>query len=89
MANEKKLKPEPDIFYRVNMWSYNFIDLFWNPQRRLRDAPLKEGMAVVDYGCGPGRHTLAIAKQVGPKGKVFAVDIQPLKKEAHTITPLI
>ena len=60
------------------LWSYRHIDLFWNPQRRLRDIPLKEGMAVVDYGCGPGRYTLPIAKLVGPKGKVFAVDIQPL-----------
>lgn len=33
---------------------------------------------MVDYGCGPGRYTLPIAKLVGPKGKVFAVDIQPL-----------
>jgi len=60
------------------LWSYRHIDLFWNPQRRLKDIPLKEGMAVVDYGCGPGRYTLPIAKLVGPKGKVFAVDIQPL-----------
>ncbi len=35
-------------------------------------------MVVVDYGCGPGRYTVPIAKLVGPKGKVFAVDIQPL-----------
>jgi ubiquinone/menaquinone biosynthesis C-methylase UbiE len=35
-------------------------------------------MAVVDYGCGPGRYTLPIAELIGPKGKIFAVDIQPL-----------
>ena len=78
MANEKKIKPESATFYRVNMWTYKVVGLFWNPQRRLKDIPLKEGMAVVDYGCGPGRYTLPIAKVVGPKGKVFAVDIQPL-----------
>jgi ubiquinone/menaquinone biosynthesis C-methylase UbiE len=44
----------------------------------LKKIPLKEGMTVVDYGCGPGRYTLPIAKLVGSKGKVFAVDIQPL-----------
>jgi len=78
MADEKKLKPEPDVFYRLNIWSYKFIDLLWNPQRRLKDILLKEGMAVVDYGCGPGRYTLPIAKLIGPKGEAFAVDIQPL-----------
>lgn len=33
---------------------------------------------MVEYGCGPGRYTVPIAKLVGSKGKVFAVDIQPL-----------
>jgi len=78
MANEKKLEPMPDAHFKGMMWLYKFSDLFWNPQRRLKKIPLKEGMAVVDYGCGPGRYTLPIAKLVGPKGKVFAVDIQPL-----------
>ena len=78
MANEKRLKPEPNAFYRINIWYYKFTDLFWNPQRHLERFPLKEGMAVVDYGCGPGRYTLPIAKLVGTEGKIFAVDIQPL-----------
>lgn len=78
MADEDKLKPEPDAVYRINTWFWKFTDIFWNPQRHLGNIPLKEGMVVVDYGCGPGRYTLPIAKLVGPKGKVFAVDIQPL-----------
>ncbi len=91
MTDEKKLKSEPDVFYRLNIWSYKFIDLLWNPQRRLKDIPLKERMAVVDYGCGPGRYTLPIARVVGPKGKAFAVDIQPLAistvKRKHLVSP--
>jgi ubiquinone/menaquinone biosynthesis C-methylase UbiE len=74
----KKLEPEPDAVYKINIWFYKFIDFIWNPQRHLKKIPLKEGMTVVDYGCGPGRYTLSIAKLVGPKGKVFAVDIHPL-----------
>ena len=78
MANEKELKPESDAIYRLNIWFYKLTDLIWNPRRRLEKIPIKEGMAVLDYGCGPGRYTLPIARLVGPKGKVFAVDIQPL-----------
>lgn len=37
---------------------------------------LREGMAVADVGAGTGLFTLAIAERVGPKGKVFAVDVQ-------------
>jgi ubiquinone/menaquinone biosynthesis C-methylase UbiE len=59
-------------------WLYKFYGLIHNIQRDLEKIPVKEGMAVVDYGCGPGRYTVPMAKLVGPKGKVFAVDIHPL-----------
>ncbi len=36
------------------------------------------GMTVVDYGCGPGRYTVEIARLVGATGKVFAVDIKDI-----------
>ena len=78
MIMKKKLEPEPDAVYKINIWFYKLTDFIWNPQRHLKTIPLKEEMTVVDYGCGPGRYTLPIAKLVGPKGKVFAVDIHPL-----------
>ena len=34
-------------------------------------------MKVLDFGCGPGRLTIPVAKQVGPSGTVIAFDIQP------------
>ena len=37
---------------------------------------LQPGMAVIDVGCGPGRLTIPLAKQVGERGKVVALDIQ-------------
>jgi ubiquinone/menaquinone biosynthesis C-methylase UbiE len=38
---------------------------------------LQPGMQVLDFGCGPGRLTIPIAKQLGPLGQVTAVDLQP------------
>jgi|SRR5262245_52769862 len=38
---------------------------------------IKEGAAVVDMGAGSGYYTFRLAEIVGPKGKVYAVDIQP------------
>lgn len=43
----------------------------------LANLGVKPGMTVCDMGCGNGFYTLKLAKLVGPRGKVLAVDIQP------------
>ena len=46
-----------------------------NPDRIL--APfVKEGMRVLDFGCGPGFFSIAMAGMVGKAGKVFSADLQ-------------
>jgi ubiquinone/menaquinone biosynthesis C-methylase UbiE len=48
---------------------------FQNPEKIL--APfIKEGMKVLDMGCGPGYFTIELAKMVGSTGKVIAADLQ-------------
>lgn len=37
----------------------------------------RPGQTVLDMGCGNGFYTLPLAKMVGAKGRVLAVDIQP------------
>jgi len=39
-----------------------------NPQKILLPH-VKEGMAALDFGCGPGFFTLAMAELVGPTGR--------------------
>jgi SAM-dependent methyltransferase len=51
------------------------------PIRRLFDNPKKfcqyvtSGQVVADLGCGTGYYTFALAECVGPKGKVYAVEL--------------
>jgi ubiquinone/menaquinone biosynthesis C-methylase UbiE len=46
-----------------------------NPEKIL--APyVKDGMAVMDVGCGPGYFTIEMAAIVGETGKVYGVDLQ-------------
>jgi ubiquinone/menaquinone biosynthesis C-methylase UbiE len=56
---------------------------FDNPLRRLIHNPkkifsdyVKEGMTVMDIGCGMGYFTIGLAEIVGDAGKVIAVDLQ-------------
>lgn len=45
--------------------------------RMLESLHVTPGQTVVDFGCGNGYHTLKLAQQLGPTGRVLAVDIQP------------
>lgn len=38
---------------------------------------VKKDQVLCDLGCGNGFYTLELAEKVGPKGKIYAVDIQP------------
>ena len=56
------------------------LDKWWrkilqNPKRILKPH-IKEGMKVLDFGCGPGFFTITAADLVGHSGKVIATDIQ-------------
>jgi precorrin-6B methylase 2 len=47
------------------------------PELLLRELSLAPGMTVADIGAGTGYYTWQLAKQVGPGGRVYAVDVQP------------
>jgi ubiquinone/menaquinone biosynthesis C-methylase UbiE len=60
-----------DEFNRLKMQAAFFHDL---TQDMLRRAGLRQGMHVLDLGCGVGDVSLATAKLVGPSGLVVGVD---------------
>lgn len=58
-----------------------FIDSRWRklfqpPKKIIMRSGIKNGMSVMDLGCGVGTYTLDAARAVGPDGKVCAVDVQ-------------
>lgn len=46
-----------------------------NPQKILNPY-IKEGITVLDVGCGPGFFSIEIARMVGKSGRVIAADLQ-------------
>ncbi len=52
-----------------------FRKLIHNPKKIFKEY-VKEGMSVMDIGCGLGCFSIELAKMVGEKGKVYSVDLQ-------------
>jgi ubiquinone/menaquinone biosynthesis C-methylase UbiE len=46
------------------------------PEHVLDVLAVHEGQTVADIGCGSGYFTVHLARRVGPKGRVFATDLQ-------------
>lgn len=40
----------------------------------LKEIGIEKGQTVLDFGCGEGHYTIPVAKVVGGKGKVYALD---------------
>jgi ubiquinone/menaquinone biosynthesis C-methylase UbiE len=47
------------------------------PERVVAALALRPGHVVADLGAGPGYFSLRLARRVGKRGRVFAVDVEP------------
>lgn len=72
----------------------DILDRMFNPntQKHILEAGIKSGFRVLDIGCGRGAMSLWLANQVGPTGKVLAIDnnenqIQATEKLTQGIKP--
>ncbi len=54
----------------------NFLRRMVHNPKKLFGPYIKEGMTVIDIGCGGGFATLGLADMVGKNGKVIAADLQ-------------
>jgi ubiquinone/menaquinone biosynthesis C-methylase UbiE len=57
--------------------------MFLTPDHLVRELYLKPGDRVADIGCGAGAYTIALAKEVGDMGQVYAVDVH--REQLHTL----
>jgi ubiquinone/menaquinone biosynthesis C-methylase UbiE len=67
------------------------------PDRVVRTLRVRRGAVVADVGAGPGYFTERLARAVGPRGRVYAVDPEPLVlgillkrlRRAANVTPVL
>jgi ubiquinone/menaquinone biosynthesis C-methylase UbiE len=80
MTSQTLSSSSPDTPEVCTWWHAYSFD---NPLRKLMHSPqkvlgnyVKDGMTVMDVGCGMGHFSIGMAKFVGDSGKVIAVDLQ-------------
>lgn len=73
MEAEKKNRICP--VEKAGILDFAFRKLLQNPGKILRPH-IREGMAILDLGCGPGFFTMEMARRVGKTGLVVAADLQ-------------
>ncbi len=49
-----------------------------DPDEALELFRIEKGWIVLDIGCGPGVFSFPLAKMVGPNGRVYGIDTEPL-----------
>jgi SAM-dependent methyltransferase len=83
-AQEKSVKPgindafkDPDVKKFTGTFEGESREIFVQRKAIVTACKLKPGQVVADIGAGTGLFTRLFARQVGEKGKVYAVDIAP------------
>ena len=71
-------KPMSSVLFNVMTFVFKIRDFLYPRMDVLKEAEIKTGFHILDYGCGPGSYSLIAAELVGPAGKVYALDIHPL-----------
>ena len=70
-------KTQSDFSFRFMSFGFKLRDLFKPRGRVLKEAGIKPGAQVLDFGCGPGGYVLPLSRMIGPYGKIYALDVNP------------
>jgi len=71
-------KPMSSISFRLMKLLFRVRDLLIPRLDVLKEAGIKFGSSVLDFGCGPGGYIMPLVELVGPSGTIYALDIHPL-----------
>lgn len=72
-----KLRPFPAPAFIGRFLDSNIRRWLQPPDELIKRSGIRQGMTVLDLGCGSGAFIPFVARAVGDGGKVYAVDIQP------------
>lgn len=70
-------KPMSESSFKIMSVGFKLRDIIKPRKNVLKDADIKPGSHVLDFGCGPGGYILPLAKIIGRSGKIYALDVNP------------
>lgn len=71
-------RPMSDFAFKIMSVIFKIRDLLRPRMDLLKEANIRPGFTVLDYGCGPGSYIAPLAELVGASGLIYALDIHPL-----------
>lgn len=72
----------PDLAFKLMALMFAIRDKIVKVDKLLDEFGICPGQVIVDYGCGPGSYIKKASELVGPRGRLYAVDIHALAIEA-------
>lgn len=69
---------QSDLGFRLMSFMFRIRDILRPRMDVLKEAGIKTGDKVLDYGCGPGSYIIPLAGLAGKEGTIYALDINPL-----------
>jgi ubiquinone/menaquinone biosynthesis C-methylase UbiE len=70
-------KPMSESSFKIMSLGFRLRDIIRPRKNVLKDAGIKPGFHVLDFGCGPGGYILPLSKIIGKAGRIYALDINP------------
>jgi len=73
----RKIIPSPAPAFLGRIFDSDLRRKMQSPEKVIQRSGIQKGMQVLEIGCGSGAITTFVARAVGNKGNVYALDIQP------------
>ena len=64
--------------FRLMILMFKIRDFLRPRSDVLKEAGIKPGFSVLDFGCGPGGYIMPLVELVGSSGRIHALDVHPL-----------
>ncbi len=77
-------RPKSTSYFRIMVLAFKLRDWLSPRENVLKEADIKSGFRVLDYGCGTGSYILHTAELVGKSGMIYALDIHPSATQRAT-----